>query len=67
MIEVEESNVVEFLQNIKDTNNINYEFYPEKCNIRVDIIITLTEGFHPFKLELELELKDPDYVSIKLK
>lgn len=64
MIEVEESNVVEFLQNIKDTNNINYEFYPEKYNIKVDMIITLTEGFHPFKLELELELKDSNYVSI---
>lgn len=45
-------------------NNINYNFYQDKLNTKADLIITLSEGYPPFKLELELELKDENIVSI---
>lgn len=57
-IEVDVKNVVEFLENNVETNNVNFYFYPEKLNIKTDLIIKLSEGFPPFKLEFELELKD---------
>ncbi|KAL5243318.1 hypothetical protein ACI65C_010728 [Semiaphis heraclei] len=57
-IEVAVKNVVEFLENMKETDNVNYNFYLDKLNIKTDLTIILSEGFPPFKLELELELKD---------
>lgn len=47
-----------------ETCNVNYNFYPDKLNLKTDITITLSEEFPPFKLELELELKDENIVSI---
>lgn len=52
------------MENIVETYNVNYNFYPDKLNIKTDLTITLSEGFPPFKLELELELKDENIVSI---
>jgi len=52
------------LENIVETYNVNYNFYPDKFNIKTDLTITLSEEFPPFKLELELELKDENIVSI---
>jgi len=52
------------LENIVEPYNVNYNFYPNKLNIKADLIITLSEDFPPFKLELELELKDENIVSI---
>lgn len=45
-------------------DNVNYNFYPDKLNIKTDLTITLSEGFPPFKLEFESELKDENIVSI---
>lgn len=58
MIEVEIENVIEFLENIDDKNNVKYNFVKEKLKIEAIIVIELTEGFPPFILEFELELKD---------
>jgi len=63
-IEVEVEDVIEFLENIQEENNINYNFYLEQLDIKTDIIITLKEGFSPFILEIKLELKDANYVCI---
>ncbi|XP_022160320.1 uncharacterized protein LOC111026529 [Myzus persicae] len=57
-IEVDVKNVVEFLENIVEMDNVNYNFYPDKLNIKTDLTITLSDGFPPFKLEFESELKD---------
>lgn len=45
--------------------NINFYFYDKNLKIKTEIIITLTEGCPPFKLEFELDLKDADDVSIE--
>jgi len=52
------------LENIGEMKNVNYNFYQDKLCIKADLIITLSEEFLPFKLELELELKDENIVSI---
>ncbi|XP_026813320.1 uncharacterized protein LOC113553924 isoform X2 [Rhopalosiphum maidis] len=65
-IEVDVKNIIEFLENIGEMNNINYNFYQDKLNTKADLIITLSEGFPPFKLELELELKDENIFYSKL-
>jgi len=49
---------------MKEKDNVNYNFYPNELNIKTDLTITLSEGFPPFKLEFELELKDENIVSI---
>lgn len=52
------------MENIGEMNNVKCNFYPEKLNIKVDLLISLSEGFPPFKLEFEVELKDENNVSI---
>jgi len=52
------------LENIVEMDNVSYNFYLDKLNIKTDLTITLSEGFPPFKLEFELELKDENIVSI---
>lgn len=64
LIELEVSDVLKFFENLKESDNIIYKFYSDKTNIKTEIIVTLTEGFPPFKFELELELKDASDVSI---
>lgn len=65
-IEVDVKNVIEYLENIGEMKNVNYNFYQDKLSIKADLIITLSEGFPPFKLELELELKDENIFYSKL-
>ncbi|XP_025196862.1 uncharacterized protein LOC112595766 [Melanaphis sacchari] len=65
-IEVDVKNVIKFLENIKEMNNVNYNFYQDKLSIKADLIITLSEGFPPFKLELELELEDENIFYSKM-
>lgn len=62
MIEVEATDVIEFL--LKESNNVHFNFYPEQLDIRAEIIINLTEGFSPLILTLELDLWDSNHVSI---
>ncbi|XP_001951900.2 uncharacterized protein LOC100163999 [Acyrthosiphon pisum] len=57
-IEVDVKNVVGFFESSGELYNVNYNFYPDKLNIKADLTITLSEEFPPFKLELDLELKD---------
>lgn len=52
------------MENIGEMKNLNYNFYQDKLSVKANLIITLSEGFPPFKLELELELKDENIVSI---
>lgn len=63
MIEVEATDVINLL--LKETNNINFNFSPEKLDIIAEIVINLTEGFSPLILKLRLDLRDSNYVSIE--
>lgn len=58
--------LINLLENIseEEMKNINFYFYDENLKIKTEISITLTEGFPPFKLKFELDLKDADDVSI---
>lgn len=59
--------LINLLKNIseEEMKNINFYFYDENLKIKTEISITLTEGFPPFKLNFELDLKDADDVSIR--
>ncbi|CAH1715597.1 uncharacterized protein LOC114127203 [Aphis gossypii] len=65
-IEVDVKNVIEYMKKIGEMKNVNYNFYQDNLSIKADLIITLSEGFPPFKLELELELKDENIFYSKL-
>lgn len=66
-VEVEAKHVIEFLEKIKESKNINYNFIPATDKeIKIEITIILSSGvsLSSFKLEFELELKDTECVSI---
>ncbi|VVC43109.1 XLF family [Cinara cedri] len=59
IVEVESTDVVDLL--LKETKNIEFNFFPENLNLRAHIIVKLTEGFSPLILKLKLDFKDPNY------
>lgn len=55
--------VINFLENIDETNNISFNFFSKNSDqIKTEMIIVLTDEYI-FKLEFYLELKDENYVS----
>lgn len=65
MIEVDVCDVVDLL--LQDTNKVQFNFCPEKFNIKAEIIVYLIDGLSPIILTLELELMDSNHVSIVYK
>lgn len=67
-LEISENDLIHFLESIstEEMKNVNFNFHSKELNIKADIIITLTKGFPPLKLEFELDLMDNNFVSIEV-